>query len=114
GSATADNIALVSLSAKRNYERPTEVQVFARLANYGPKVAKSEVTLSVASIDPADPAHLKFESRANASVALVPASWTDQQREQEEKASGFVNKESVAFKLDLTTAAVIKVAQTRT
>ena len=31
------NVGIVALSAKRNYERPTEVQVFARLANFGPE-----------------------------------------------------------------------------
>ena len=31
GSDTAENVAIVALNARRNYERPTEVQVFARL-----------------------------------------------------------------------------------
>ena len=38
GRDDTSNIAIVSLSAKRNYERPTEVQVFARLANFGPEM----------------------------------------------------------------------------
>src|SRR5438045_3487868 len=46
------NIGVVALSAKRNYERPTEVQVFARLANYGPSPTKAQVQLSVEMIDP--------------------------------------------------------------
>ena len=36
GTTTAGNIAIVAMSAQRNYERPTQVQVFARLANFGP------------------------------------------------------------------------------
>ena len=34
GGDQTPNIAIVAMSAKRNYERPTEVQIFARLANY--------------------------------------------------------------------------------
>ena len=52
GTDTAGNIAIVALSAKRNYERPTEVQVFARLANYGPKPISAQVQMSVTTIDP--------------------------------------------------------------
>src|SRR5687767_2890183 len=37
GTPEANNVGIVSLSAKRNYERPSEVQVFVRLANFGPK-----------------------------------------------------------------------------
>src|ERR1700712_4198068 len=37
GKDDSQNIGVVALSARRNYERPVEVQVFARLANYGPQ-----------------------------------------------------------------------------
>src|SRR6185436_18423422 len=45
GTDQAGNIAIVALSAKRNYERPTEVQIFARLANFGSEVQKADVEL---------------------------------------------------------------------
>src|SRR5438876_7698883 len=47
GRSDTPNIAVVSLSAKRNYERPTEVQVFARLANFGPEPVSADVQLTV-------------------------------------------------------------------
>ena len=47
GDDRAGNVAIVALSAKRNYERPTQVQVFARLANYGPEPVRSYVVLFV-------------------------------------------------------------------
>ena len=43
GAEDAKNIAIVALSARRNYERPSEVQVFARLANYGAAPDKAQV-----------------------------------------------------------------------
>src|SRR5690606_7666044 len=50
GSMQAPNMAIVAASAKRNYERPTEVQVFARMANYGPEPAEGRVRISVANL----------------------------------------------------------------
>src|SRR5205814_727163 len=47
GTENAKNVAVVSLSARRNYERPTDVQVFARLANYGPEPVKTTVRFSI-------------------------------------------------------------------
>src|SRR3712207_6254213 len=47
GSDTAGNVGVVALSAKRNYERPTQVQVFARLANFGPEPLQVPVQLAV-------------------------------------------------------------------
>ncbi|MGA2442491.1 MAG: VWA domain-containing protein, partial [Tepidisphaeraceae bacterium] len=48
GTETAGNIAVVAMSAKRDYQQPTEVQVFARLANFGPEpVNDVQVQLSV-------------------------------------------------------------------
>jgi len=111
GSSSAENVGIVSLSAKRNYQRPTEVEVFVRLANYGPNPVKADVQLAVAPIDPADPSHIQFQSSRIAGTSLVPERWNDVEREKEEKEHGVVNKESAAFKLDLTTAAIIKVEQ---
>ena len=115
GRAETPNVAVVALSAKRNYERPTEVQVFARLANYGPEPVTAAVQLAVAEIDPADagagPAPADFLTRdVSATVDLPPSRWTDEERQTAE-AGGFVARDSVEFTLDLTTAAVIRVRQ---
>ena len=106
GSDTAGNIAVVALSAKRNYERPTQVQVFARLANFGPEPAESAVELSVDGE--------KLDSGAGRSrVYLLPDRWTDEQRlAYERDAKNRPASDSVEFALDLTTAAVIRVEQT--
>lgn len=113
GTDSAGNVAIVSLNAKRNYERPTEVQVFARLANYGDKPVTSQVQLSVEPIDPAldtgEPA-----VRSIAEVSLAPDRWNDPdwvKTHPGEKDDGFLNKDSVEFNLDLSTAAVITVEQ---
>src|SRR5439155_4246860 len=47
GSKEEGNVAIVAMNAKRNYERPTEVQIFARLANFGPQPVNADVQLSV-------------------------------------------------------------------
>ncbi len=111
GSDRAKNVAIVAFSAKRNYERPTEVQVFARLANYGPDVAEAPVQLSVGEIDPNDPAAVKLTvRRTDAAVTLPPARWTPEERAAAEK-KGFAAKESVEFTLDLPVGAVLQVEQ---
>ena len=111
GTDRAKNIAIVAFSAKRNYERPTEVQVFARLANYGPDVADAPVQLSVGEIDPNDPAAMKLAvRRTDASVSLAPVRWTPEQRADAEK-KGFSSRDSVEFTLDLPTGAVLQVEQ---
>lgn len=45
--AAADNLAFVALSAQRDYERPHRVNVFARLANFGPAPVETHVQLIV-------------------------------------------------------------------
>src|SRR5206468_12733428 len=78
GSDTAPNIAIVALSAKRNYERPTEVQVFARLSNYGATPQSAQVQLAVQTLDqnsqPVDP---KPHVLKVAQVSLAPERWND-------------------------------------
>jgi hypothetical protein len=111
GTDQAGNIAIVAMSAKRNYERPTEVQVFARLANYGPTPVKADVELRVAAIDPADPSSGRLQLRGAASVNLLPERWSDQQREAAMADPEQRERDSVEFTLDLTTAAVIQVEQ---
>ncbi|HEY1628419.1 MAG TPA: VWA domain-containing protein, partial [Tepidisphaeraceae bacterium] len=66
GSDDAGNIAIVALSAKRNYEQPTQVQVFARLADFGPDPQTADVELWVAPIDFSDPNNDAFANRGAA------------------------------------------------
>ncbi len=105
GKDDTPNVAIVALSAKRNYERPTEVQVFARLANYGPDPVEADVNLRVATEFSPDP---KFELRSSAGVYLYPDRWDEAKRHAHEAGGGPPAKDSVEFKLDLTTSAVIK------
>lgn len=110
GTDSANNIAIVSLDAKRNYERPTEVQVFARLANFGPEFVNADVELWVAPIDPADPATDSFSMRRAETVKLAPERWDEKQRTAAEK-EGKIAMAGIEFTLDLPTAAVIRVEQ---
>jgi len=94
GTDDAGNIAIVALSAKRNYERPTEVQVFARLANFGTEVVSADVQLSVDG-----------QVRTIAGTTLAPERWTDAERDKAKP------KDSVEFTIEMTTAGVVKVEQ---
>ena len=111
GDDKSKNIGIVSLSAKRNYDKPTEVQVFARLSNFGPDVTKTDVQLSVATLEnPKDKDN--FEVRqVKSDLTLLPARWTDAQRAEAER-NNVVASEGVEFTLDLTSAAVIRLEQT--
>jgi uncharacterized protein YegL len=88
------NIAIVAMNAKRNYERPTEVQVFARLANFGTEPVNADVQLSVDG-----------QIRTIAGTSLPPERWTEQQREKAKV------KDSVEFTIEMTTSGVVKVEQ---
>jgi hypothetical protein len=109
GDEKTGNIAVVALNAKRNYERPTQVQVFARLANFGPEPVSSSVDLTV------DGAAVKAEGRDGTpdQVFLLPERWSEQQRNDYlQKDGNRKPTDSVEFQLDLTESAVIKVEQT--
>lgn len=45
--AEVDNLAIVALNARRDFEKPQLVQVFARLANFGPEPISANLTLSL-------------------------------------------------------------------
>ncbi len=115
GSDSAGNVAIVALSAKRNYEQPNQVQIFARLVNYGPAPVSGEVELSVAVTDPKDPSvDGSFKVRGLASVSLPPARWSDEAwlatgDNRKERDESYATRDSVDFTLDLSTAATIKV-----
>jgi hypothetical protein len=94
GSDKTGNVAIVAMNAKRNYERPTEVQVFARLANFGPEPVNADVQMSV-------------DGRIVAvrGTALPPERWTDAQRDK------FEVRDSLEFTVDLPAAGIIKLEQ---
>lgn len=101
GTDKAGNIAVVAMNAKRNYEQPTQVQVFARLANFGPD-PKSDVQVEL-TVD--------GEVRSAGSVNLLPDRYTEDQR-RAAVAGGFAAKDSIEFPpLEITSSAVIKVEQ---
>ncbi len=114
GSDQTPNVAVVSVSARRNYERPTEVQVFARLSNFGPEPTEAPVQLSVARIDPANTTDLNFQVNRVAGTVLLPDRWTDDEREKNAKELNLSPREGVEFTLELDTGAVLKVEQTNT
>jgi hypothetical protein len=94
------------------------VQVFARLANYGPKPVNSTVQLSVTTLDENGVAQ-DSSVKSVADVALAPERWSDpvwmkDPDHASQKDDKFVAKNSVDFSLDLTTAAVITVQQVNT
>jgi Aerotolerance regulator N-terminal/von Willebrand factor type A domain len=101
GSPTTGNIAVVAMSAKRDYQQPTQVQVFARLANFGPEpVTDVQVQLSVDG-----------KVRSSGKVNLLPERYTDDQRRQA-IAGGFEERNGVEFPmLDLTDSAIVTVQQ---
>lgn len=101
GTDKAPNAAVVALNAKRNYERPTEVQVFARLANFGPE----PVTVRAqASVD----GNVVSSSGVKA-VTLVPERWTREQRERAAKDKGLISQDGVEFNFELTTGAIVRI-----
>lgn len=112
GTESARNIAVVALSARRNYDRPTEVQVFARLANFGPSPVTAQVQLSVAPFS-AESALVEdqFAVSRVAEVTLPPERWSEQQRTDAERNDGLVTRDSVEFTVELTSAAVVRVEQ---
>ncbi|MEZ6193450.1 MAG: BatA and WFA domain-containing protein [Phycisphaerales bacterium] len=47
GAADPDNVGIVSFSARRDFDKPEIVQVFARVANYGSEPVKANLSLSL-------------------------------------------------------------------
>jgi hypothetical protein len=94
GSDKTGNIGIVAMSAKRNYERPTEVQIFARLADFGPDPVDADVQLTVDG-----------EVRNVTGTSLVPERWSEAQRDKAKV------KDSVEFTVPMTTGGVVKIEQ---
>jgi hypothetical protein len=103
GTDTAGNIAVVAMDAKRNYDNPVQVQVFARLANYGPRPLAADVQLTI------DDKLTKV-----ARVQLAPERWNDpawtraHPGERDEK---FNAVPGVEFTVDMPNAGVVRVEQ---
>ena len=47
GAADSDNVGVVSFSARRDFDKPEIVQVFARIANFSSEAVKANLTLSL-------------------------------------------------------------------
>jgi len=105
GTSIANNIAVVALNAKRNYERPTEVQVFARLANYGTEPQEVPVQLRL------DSEVVELGTKRDQTVFLLPERWSKDERDKYEQGGGRPGQDSVTFNLDVTSAAVLTVEQ---
>ena len=101
GSAQSTNVGIVALSAKRNIERPTEVQVFVRLENYGPKVVEATAQLSIDGRIPT--------GGVRRNIRLAPSGWTDDQRIEAEKTDKDLSTGGVEFNVEITKGAVLKV-----
>jgi hypothetical protein len=103
GSAETGNIAIVALDARRNYKEPQEVEVFARLANFGPKPVKADVELRIDG-----------QIAAVKSVSLAPHRWEDPQwnaAHAGQRDPNFAATDSLDFTLNLAGAAVLTIEQ---
>jgi hypothetical protein len=103
GTDTAKNIGIVALQARRDYDEPVSVQVFARLENFGPEKATADVRLIVDGQD-----------KSIAGVSLAPQRWSDPKwvaAHPGVKDDSFISKDSVEFKIDMPNAGIIKVEQ---
>jgi len=105
GSDNARNIGIVAMDARRDYDQPTQVQVFARLADFGSEKVNADVRLIVDGQD-----------RSIAGVSLAPQRWSDPkwlavEKNAKEKDDSFIAKDSVEFKIDMPAAGTITVEQ---
>ncbi len=105
GTAKLNNIGVVALSAKRNYERPDEVEIFARLANFGSEPVEADVQLFVDD-------HERATAAGPDACYLYPESWNDDERQAELAKNKRPPKDSIEFpKIIITQAAVVRLEQ---
>ncbi len=95
GKATSANLGIVAAAGRRNYDNPTEVQVFARLINAGPSPATADLQLLVDG-----------RPARTTSVTIPPSRWDAVQR-QTWMDAGNKAVDSQAFSLDLAQAATL-------
>jgi len=87
-----DNVAVVALQARRSYERPEQVAVFAKVANYGDSPVSCDVQLSV-----------------NGNVRAVRAVTIRPRREADGGKPSMAGEVSVTFALKHTGAGIVEV-----
>ena len=104
GTDDAGNVGIVALNARRNYENPVQVQVFARLANFGPQPVDTFVNLTLDGKE--------VDTGQSTRLFLLPERWTDEQRTDWERENGRAASSSVDFPMELTTSAVIGIEHT--
>ena len=125
GTTNTRNLGLVAASVKRNYERPTQAQVFARVGNFGPEMETAAVRVSVATINEDDPsATLEFRNVGTVpvEVTIPPARWTDEEwkavtqevdpkayEDSQQALRDAVRRDSVDISLELPRAAVVRI-----
>ncbi len=100
GSDQTPNVGIVALDAKRDYEKPNHVEVFARLANFGPDPVSPMVQLSVDG-----------QVAQISGVDLLPERWDEPTRRAYLDAHPAGARDAVWFTLDLDRSAVIEVRQ---
>ncbi|MEJ2701202.1 MAG: VWA domain-containing protein [Sedimentisphaerales bacterium] len=88
------NVAVTAMQARRSYEKPEEINVFATLANYGPDAARCDVQLSI-----------NGDVRAVKSVTVPP------QKAGDDADQGKPGQIAVDFSLTHTEAGVLEVRQ---
>lgn len=91
---SSDNVAITAMQARRSYEKPEQVHVFATLANYGAKAVACDVQLTVAGV-----------VRAVRQVEIEAAAASNEDR--------VVGRASITFELDHSGAGVVEVRQLR-
>lgn len=99
-----DNLAVVAMQARRSYEKPDEVNVFAALANYGDAEATSNVQLSMMQYD---------QGKVSSSVQAVRSVTIPGRSADGREGPGAPGKASVAFTLTHSAGGVLEVRQTR-
>jgi len=88
------NVAVTAMQARRSYEKPEEINVFATLANYGPDAASRDVQLSINN-----------DVRAVKSVTVPP------RRAGDDAETAKPGRVAVDFTLTHTEAGVLEVRQ---
>jgi len=96
GDEAADNLGIVSFSARRDFEKPQIVSIFARVANYGRESVEANLTLSL-------------DGRAvRVQPVRVPAAQPPQEQPGGRVSFGDPGNQSVQFDLVLTDAALLE------
>lgn len=102
GQAT-DNVGIVALDARRSYERPEQISVFARVENFGPAPVKTDVTLLLDN---------KILSVKEISLAAAEAS-TTQPAGARRNRTGPASAQNLAFELTHDAAGTLELRVNR-